>query len=117
MSLLDEYKETFVLMDKTRTSDGMGGYITVYVEGVTIEGAMALASDTDTKKAEAMKEVITNTLLVDKAIELDYHDVLKRSDGSYYRVTMTGKDVVTPASSSLNLRKVGLEAWEIPTEV
>lgn len=117
MSLLDEYSESFVIMDKSRVSDGLGGYITTWTESVEIKGALAPASETEMKLADAKGLKITNVLVTSKDNALDYHDVLKRkSDGQIYRVTSIGKDVVTPGSSALNLRKIGLEVWEIPSE-
>lgn len=118
MSLLDEYNESFFILDKVRVPDGLGGYTTTYTESVEIEGALAPASETEIKTAEAMKEKVTNVLITSKLNNLDYHDVLRRKeDGQIYRVTAAGAEIVTPGSSSLNLRKYALEAWELPAEV
>lgn len=118
MSLLDEYNETFELLDKVRAPDGMGGYTTTYTKSVEIEGALAPASETEIKTAEAMKESITHVFITNKYTELDYHDVLRRvEDGQTYRVTAIGDGIKTPGSSSLNLRKYALEKWELPMEV
>lgn len=116
MSLIDEYSDDYTILDKTTQSDGYGGYTTVWKDGATIKGAMALASDTEIKRADAMGEKITHTLLIDKNISLDYHAVLRRSDGQLFRVTTSG-DEYTPNSSRLNKRKVSCEEWELPSEV
>ena len=118
MSLLDEYMEQFVILDKTTVDDGYGGYDFVWKEGATISGALAIANENDVVVAGASGEKTTHTLLISKAVNLDYHDVLKRkTDNKIFRVTRSGDEVYTPPSAGLNLRRVSLESWELPTEV
>ena len=50
-----------------------------------------------------------------KSMDLQYHDVFRRiSDGKIFRVTSDGDDKYTPQRSSLNMRVVTAEEWEIP---
>ena len=118
MSLLTDSFEPFVILDKTTTNDGYGGYTTVWKEGATISGALAIASEQEVVVAGASGEKTTHTLLVERATNLDYHDVLKRKiDGKIFRVTKSGDEVKTPKGAGLRLRKNCLESWELPTEV
>lgn len=118
MSLLNDYMEQFVILDKTTVDDGYGGYTTVWKAGATINGALAIANESDVVVAGAAGEKTTHTLLVSKGITLDYHDVLQRvADEKIFRVTRSGDEVYTPKSAGLNLRKVALESWELPSEV
>ena len=114
MSLLDEYMEEFTILDKTTTDDGYGGYTTTWKAGATIRGALAIANENDVVVAGASGEKTTHTLLVSKAANLDYHDVLQRADKKIFRVTRSGTEVFTPASAGLSLRRVALESWELP---
>lgn len=118
MSLLDEYSDEYIIQDKITQSDGYGGYIATYKDGATIKGALALASESEVKTAEARGEKVTHVMLIDKSISLDYHTVLKRkSDKKIFRVTAKGDESYTPSSSRLNKRKISCEEWEIPSEV
>ena len=118
MSLLDAYSDDYVILNKTTVDDGYGGYKIVWSDGATIKGALAPASQVEVTTAGAMGEKTTHTLVVNKSILLDYHDVLRRvSDGIYFRVTNTDGGTYTPNSSNLDLRKYRLELWELPSEV
>ena len=117
MSLLDEYSDSYVIMDKVTADDGYGGYIEAWKEGATIKGALALASEQELKIADAAGLKVTHTMLIDKSIVLDYHTVLKRTtDKKIFRTTSIGDELYTPASSPLKKRKVNVEEWELPAE-
>ena len=98
MSLLDEYSDEYTVINKAMVD----------------KGALALASETEVKTAEAKGEKVTHTLLIDKSVSLDYHTVLRRSDGKIFRTTSKGDEMYTPNSSRLNKRKITCEEWEIP---
>ena len=117
MSLLDEYTSEYKILDRTITDDGYGGYTVSWKEGVTIKGALGQPSETEVITAEAKGEKVTATMLIDKALKLEYHTVLSRvSDGKIFRVTSSGAEDYTPASSNLNKRKILCEEWEIPPD-
>lgn len=115
MSLLDEYSDNYVILDKLTFDDGYGGYNETWKEGATIKGALAVVSEEEMKIAEAAGEKITHTLLIDKSIKLDYHTVLRRStDNKIFRTTSKGDELYTPSSSRLNKRKINIVEWELP---
>ena len=114
MSLLKEMEEEYIIIDKTTQDDGVGGYITVWKDGATIKGSLAVASENEVTVAGAAGEKVTHTMHLDKSYVLDYHTVLKRkSDNKIFRTTSKGAENYTPASSRLNLRKINLEEWEL----
>ena len=116
MSLLDEYYEDFVLITRTIQPDGYGGYTTVYTEGITIKAALRVDQSTQARIAE--KEGVTNlyTIITPKALNLQYHDVIKRkSDNTIFRITSDGNDNKTPATAGLDMRAVTAEKWALPT--
>lgn len=115
MSLLDEAMESFVLMEKTRGSDGYGGMDTQWVDGMEITGAIVFNGSAEVRIAQSMGAMGAYTLIVRKNIELDYHDVLRRvRDGKIFRITANSDDHKTPASANLNMRNYNAEEWEIP---
>ena len=118
MSLLEEAYEEYTLLNKIRTDDGYGGYITSWADGATIMGTMVFNNSIEAKKAEAMGVTSVYTLTTKKTVVLEYHDVLRRkSDSKIFRVTSDGDDKYTPRSAGLNMRQVSCEEWTLNGEV
>ena len=117
MSLLEEAYEKYTILNKTKESDGYGGYSTTWKDGAEILGAMVFNSSIEARKAEAMGVTSVYTLTTKKAVILEYHDVLRRErDGKIFRVTSDGDDAYTPASAALDMRQVTCEEWTLPPE-
>lgn len=114
MSLLAEAMEPFVLYDKTTTADGYGGYISTWSEGAEFSAAAVLNTSIEAKIAQAQGVTALYTITTIKAMNLQYHDVIKRlSDGKVFRVTSDGDDKKTPNSAGLNMRQVSAEEWTL----
>lgn len=117
MSLLDDAYEAFVILNKVRTDDGLGGFTTVWTDGATISGAMVFNSSLQAQVAQAQGVSSVYTFTTKKDIVLDFHDVLRREkDKKIFRVTSDGDDKYTPKSAALNMRQVTCEEWVLPTE-
>ena len=114
MSLLSEALENCIMIDKRTVKDGMGGYITEYVEGVDFEAAIVLDNSIQARIAEKQGVTGLYTITTSKALNLQYHDIFKRvSDGKVFRVTSDGDDKKTPASATLNMRQVSAEEFTL----
>lgn len=116
MSLLDNFTEPFIIMNKAKVSDGEGGYSTEWTEGATIQAALTLDSSTAARVAEA--EGVSNlyTITTSKAVSLEFHDVIKReADGAIFRITSDGTDKKTPSSATLDMRQASAEKWTLTT--
>lgn len=114
MSLINEFSEACVLLDKRRVLDGRGSMVTEWVDGAQFDAAITYDTSVQAKVAEAsgVKDLITVT--TSKAIKLDYHDVFRRvSDGQTFRVTSKGENNKTPASASLDMRQLSAEEYEL----
>lgn len=117
MSLLSEAMEKCIILDKTKTPDGYGGYVNTWTEGVEFNAAVVF--DTSIQARIAAKQGVSSayTVTTQKGMTLEYHDVFKRlRDGKIFRVTSDGDDKYTPNSASLNMRQVTAEEWEIPSD-
>lgn len=117
MSLVDNAMEKSYIMDKTTSPDGYGGVKTTWKVGAEISVAYSFDDSTSARIAE--QEGVTNryTLTTKKTVNLQYHDVVKRDrDDKYFRITSDGDDNHTPNTSSLNMRQVEAEEWELPNE-
>lgn len=117
MSLLDNAMEEFYIMNKTKTPDGYGGFTTAYQQSTnTFNGAVVFDSSIEARRAQAEGVHSVYTITTHKSVTLEYHDVIKRkSDGKIFRITSDGDDKFTPDTSSLNMRQVTAEEWELLT--
>ena len=114
MSLLSDAMEEFAMYNKTTTFDSYGGRIDTYTEGATFQAAAVL--DTSMQARIAEKQGVTGlyTITTAKAVNLQFHDVIKRmSDGKVFRIKSDGDDKKTPISASLDMRQVSAEKYTI----
>lgn len=117
MSLLDEMMGKCILMNKIHEADGYGGTKTTWTDGPEINAAIVLNSSMESRIAEKQGVTALYTITTNKAVNLQYHDVLKRlEDGKIFRVTSDGDDNKTPKSATLNMRNVTAEEWELTTD-
>jgi head-tail adaptor len=115
MSLLDAQMTPCVFVDKKRTDDGEGGYVTEWVEGASFHAAITI--DQSLQAETAMRQGVTGvyTVTVKKHVRFDYHDAFKRlGDGKIFRIT-SRDDSATPESATINARTVKAEEWSLPT--
>jgi len=118
MSLLDEYMENCVMIDKTTASDGRGGFDYVFVDGAEFQAAIILDSSIQAKIAEQQGVTGVYKVTTTKSINLQYHDIFKRvSDGKIFRATSDGDDNKTPVSATLNMRQVSAEEYTLPSTI
>ena len=117
MSLLSAAMEECIILNKSTVDDGYGGYVTVWTEGAHFNAAIVLNSSMEARIAEQQGVTALYTITTSKALNLQYHDVLKRvSDGKIFRVTSDGDDSKTPPSATLDMRQVSAEEWKLPNE-
>ena len=116
MSLLSEAMESCNMLSKTVVSDGYGGYVTTWTEGVEFEAAIVFDTSIQARQAEAAGVTSLYTVTTKRNMHLEYHDVFRRnSDRKIFRVTSDGDDKYTPASASLDMRQVTAEEWTLPS--
>lgn len=114
MSLMDEYTVECTLLTKTRVDDPVGGYTIAWVDGTKFSAAWEYVSAPEMTVAEQQGVRRVYRIYVDKTLDLDYHEVFRRSDNSQiYRVTNPGTDRKTPGFSMLNKRLIEVEKWEL----
>lgn len=112
MSLLDDFMDTCVMLDKTTAADGYGGYITTWTDGAEFQAAITLDTSIDARVAEKAGVKSLYTVTTAKVLVLEFHDVFRRKrDGKIFRVTSDGDDKATPKSAGLDMRQVTAEEW------
>lgn len=115
MSLLDDFARTCVVMEKTRTPDGAGGYFVEWTEGAEFVNHQALDTSMEARRAE--KEGVTSlySALVRADFPIEYNDYFKdKTTGLTYRVTSNPEEKVAPKSASFALKYFTAERKELP---
>lgn len=114
MSLLSQAYEDVVMLEKTRISDGEGGFITEWTEGVQFQAAITFDNSIQGRIAEKQGVTSRYTITTNKSAKLEFHDVIKRlKDGKILRITSDGDDVQTPKSASFQFLQVTAEEYNI----
>lgn len=117
MSLLLSAMEECVVVNKSIVDDGYGGYTTQWTDGAKFNAAIVLNNSMEARVAEQQGVTALYTVTTSKSLNLQYHDVFRRSsDGKIFRVTSDGDDKKTPASASLDMRQVSAEEWRLNDE-
>lgn len=116
MSLIDDWKETCVLIEKKRVPDGEGGFMTTWEDGTEFVAAITFNSSMEARRAETEGVTSLYTVTTDSNAKLGYHDVFRRrKDGKIFRVTSDGDDIQTPKRASFQFSQVTAEEWRLTT--
>lgn len=116
MSLLSDAMESCTMLTKTVQKDGYGGYITTWAEGAEFDAAIVFDTSIQARQAEVQGVSSRYTVTTSKAMHLEYHDVFRRnSDRKIFRVTSDGDDKYAPKASTLDMRQVTAEEWNLPS--
>ena len=116
MSLLDEYARPCVLMDKQRVQNDEGGFETVWVEGAPFMNYQARDSSMEARVAEKQGVTSVYSVLVDKAVPIEYGDYFKdKESGVFYRVTSRPDETQAPKSASFHLKFFTAERADLTT--
>lgn len=114
MSLIDDFMDKCIMLNKVTTADGYGGYITTWMEGAEFDAAITFDTSMQARTADKAGVTSLYTVTTSKALTLEYHDVFKRKrDNKVFRVTSDGDDKYTPASATLDMRQVTAEEWSV----
>lgn len=116
--LIDAYLVDCVMLNKITTADGYGGYVTEWQDGAEFKAAITLDNSMQARVAERQGVTALYTVTTTKALNLQYHDVFRRTkDGKIFRVTSDGDDNHTPDGvGTLNMRQVSAEEWRLGDE-
>lgn len=117
MRLFEETFEKCIMLDRITVPDGMGGYTKQWVDGAEFEASIYKNNTLQAIVAEKQGVTEVYTIIVNKGVSLEYHDVFRReSDGLTYRVTSNIKDNETPPRASFQIGQVTAERWDLPND-
>lgn len=112
--LMTESREACTMIDRRTVSDGQGGFDSLWVDGAEFQAAIVKDQSMQARMAEKQGVTEVYTVYVDDNVELDFHNVFRRADGSVLRVTSNIADKKTPARASFHIGYVTAEKWVIP---
>jgi hypothetical protein len=114
MTLFEKSMEPVIMMEKTRTADGEGGFITQWTEGAEFQAAITFDGSLQARVAEKQGVTSIYTVTTSRTAGLEYHDVFKRvSDNKIFRVTSDGDDKLTPDFATFSFSQVSAEEWAL----
>lgn len=117
MNMIEDSMESCVIMQKVRTPDGEGGFITEWTEGAQFNASITFDSSMQARIGEKQGVSSLYTVTTSKNANLEYHDVIKRlRDKKLFRITSDGDDKQTPVQAAFGqYLQVTAEEWVIPT--
>ena len=114
MTLLEELRDNFTVLNKQTVDDGYGGYNIIWREGFSFDCAITFDTSMQARVADQAGVTSLYTVTTRKNLTLEYHDVFRRvRDGKVFRVTSDGDDSFTPNSATLDMRQVTAEEFNI----
>ena len=112
MTLIDTFKVPCTLVEKTRVSDGEGGWVTQWADSVKFEAAIVLDSSINARIAESQGVTGVYTVTTDRKVIMEFHDVFRRdSDSQIFRVTKVLDP--TPGVATFQFNQVQAEEWSL----
>lgn len=114
-TLMKDYKDDFVIMDKTTSIDSFGSIVPVWKDGARFKAAITSSDSEIANIAEAIKEKKTFKFVTEIAITLKQGEFFKRlSDGAVFKVLYDNTNQLTPKDSAIPMRATEAEITELP---
>lgn len=106
-TVMQGYVKEFCFMERSRTADGVGGFVSTWTEGERFEAVERHDTTVEAQIAEQNATASTYTLYLNKGVPLSFPDYIKRmEDDQIFQVTSNAGDKVTPAESGMDLQCV-----------
>lgn len=108
--MLQDYFEDFILLERTRTDDELGGTSVAWAEGITFRGGVTQVVGKEIDPAGLMALKTVPMLLHEWDVTLRQDDRVRRiSDGAEFRIIGQSSDMRTPAISGTAFCQVPVE--------
>lgn len=114
---IEDFFEEFIFVEKRKQSDGMGGFVSEYVETVPFKAGINTNQSMEARIGEQQGAKSIYTITTNKDCLLEYGDIVKRKRGnSYYKITSNSIDKISPMVLEMDIAQVTAENFTIPIE-
>ena len=111
--MLARWYEPFMLLEASRTPDGLGGSSLTLTDDIPFRGVLTLTVSGETTAAGQPALTHQPVLLYELDVTLSPGDYVRRErDGAVFRVTGRAGDLRAPAFSGLQFAQAPVERWE-----
>ena len=116
MSLLSSAMQRCVFMHEQTAPDPQGGFTITWTDGAEFTAYQSLDTSMEARTAEKQGVTSVYSVLVDKAVPIEYGDYFKEKEsGTVYRVTSHPDEKQAPKSASFTLKFFTAERAVLPT--
>lgn len=114
-TVMQSFTKKFCFMERTHAADGVGGFVSGWVEGPEFEAVERHDTTVEAQVAEQSATASTYTLLVNAGVPLAFPDYVKRiEDGQTFQITSDAADKTAPPESGMGLRAVQCKKAVLP---
>lgn len=107
---LEDFFETFQMMDYVSRPDGLGGFVMQHVPGAHFQAGISVNSSNEAVIAGRTGNKAIFSITTRLNVELEMNDVvLRERDGRRYRITANAIDKTTPDVAQTQYRVVTAE--------
>ena len=111
---LEDYFESFIMANRNKRADGMGGEEWTWMEGSEFQAGI---STNNTSEAQIAYQAGSRTIfriVTRKDVILEQKNMIKRvKDGRLYRITSNAWDMETPDAAEVQFWQVNAEVVEV----
>lgn len=116
-TIMKDYQENLVMLDRRTVPDGFGGFKIAWTEGAEFTAVMTQPNSGTAEIAQAITESKTYKIVTGTNITLNKDDYFKRiRDGKTFKVLNGNTDRLAPDDSELQMRVTTAEKVELPND-
>lgn len=114
-TILADYMEEVIMLDRRTVPSSYGGFVVQYVEGASFSGAITPDESLTAQIAQASTEIKRYRLTTAENITLQIGDYIRRTaDGETFKVLHSNTDKLTPNDSAIPMRSTTIEKVTLP---
>lgn len=114
-TVLEDFQENLVMLDKTTTADDYGGIKRVWVDGAKFIAAMTQPQNISAEIAQALTAKKSYKVITETGVTLSSGDYFRRArDGKTFMIVNGNDDRLAPDDSELQMRAATAEETELP---
>lgn len=110
--LIKDQTETCVILNKTITLDGYGGYKVTYSEGAPFEAVITENNSIEAQVAGITTQKTFYGVKTRREVPLEYNTVFKRANGNTYRISVS-EAMLSPSFSAMDMKVLQAEEFAL----